>query len=462
MPASSPDHAAWRRSGGVYSRLAGRSLCLKQTAFSVPQYQPLADPGSPLRIALFTETFLPRIDGTVTRLCHTLRHLRQAGHRLLVIAPSGGLSDFEGARIHGVPGFPFPLYPELKLSIPRPSIGKVLAAFRPHLVHATHPVLLGSSAFHYSSKYGLPLVVSYHAHLPKWLHYYGLGRLEPLVWRLTRAAYNRADLVLATSGVVKKSLQEHGLERVQLWPYGVDTEGFHPRYASEQMRARLTQANSRDKLLLYVGRLSAEKNIEQCRPVLEALPGARLALVGDGPHRRKLEEHFAGTPTYFAGYMQGEELASAFASADVFFLPSRTETLGLVVLEAMASGCAVVAVAAGGITDIVQDGITGRLYQPGDEAGAIAAVRELLCDAAKREQLSTNARIDAERWGWAAATRRLETFYREVIRREEELPGRIAQRSVPDASPEEICAALQISRATLSRHTRAQKNGHQP
>lgn len=430
----------------------------QSAVFHVPQYPAPDDSGPPLRIALFTETFLPRIDGTVTRLCHTLRHLSHAGHRVLVVAPNGGLSDFEGARIHGVPGFPFPLYPELKLSVPRPSIGKTLAAFRPHLVHAANPVLLGSSAFRYSAKYALPLVVSYHAHLPKWLRYYRLGRLEPLVWRITRAAYNRADLVLATSRVVQAALQEHGLQRVQLWPRGVDTQGFHPSYASEQMRARLTQGHPGDKLLLYVGRLSAEKDIEQCRPILQALPGVRLALVGDGPHRRKLEEHFAGTPTYFAGYMRGEELAAAYASADVFFLPSRTETLGLVLLEAMASGCAVVAVAAGGISDIVQDGITGRLFKPGDEAGAIAAVRGLLHDSAKRDQISTSARLDAERWGWAAATRQLEGFYREVMRREQELPGRIAQRN--GALPEEICRDLQISRATLLRHTRARQNGH--
>src|SRR5271169_6478594 len=135
-----------------------------------------------LRIALFTETFLPRIDGTVTRLCHTIRYLRKAGHTVLVIAPEGGPADFEGARIHGVPGFPFPLYPELKLATPRPSNGKALAAFRPDLIHASQPTLLGTSAFYYSSELRVPLVISYHAQLAKWLYYYGLGRLEPLLW----------------------------------------------------------------------------------------------------------------------------------------------------------------------------------------------------------------------------------------------------------------------------------------
>ncbi|MCL5671823.1 MAG: glycosyltransferase, partial [Acidobacteria bacterium] len=201
-------------------------------------------------------------------------------------------------------------------------------------------------------------------------------------------------------------------------------------------------------------RLSAEKEIEQCRRVLEAAPGLRLALIGDGPHRPKLEEYFAGTPTYFAGYLKGTELAAAFASADVFFLPSRTETLGLVLLEAMAAGCPVVAAAAGGILDIVQDGVTGRLYDPGNPSGAIPAIQQLLSDPTHRERMRQRARLDAEQWNWAAATRQLEGFYRAVMNRERELPGQIREQSAPGASVEDICDTLQISRATFRRHTR--------
>jgi glycosyltransferase involved in cell wall biosynthesis len=207
---------------------------------------------------------------------------------------------------------------------------------------------------------------------------------------------------------------------------------------------------------LYVGRLSAEKEIEQCRAVLAALPGVRLALVGDGPHRRNLEQHFEGTPTYFAGYLRGEALGAAFASADVFFMPSRTETLGLVLLEAMASGCPVVAVAAGGIVDIVQDAVTGHLYDPGDASSAITAVRRLLGDVNHRERMRREARLDAEQWSWAAATRQLEGFYKNLIRREQQLPQQITEHSALGASVEDICEALHISRATLRRHARPQ------
>ena len=414
----------------------------------------------PLRIALFTERFLPKIDGIVTRLCHTIRQLRQSGQAVLVIAPQG-VSDFEGTPVHQVPGFNFPLYPDQILAIPRPSIGRALAAFQPDLIHAVNPVVLGVSAFFYSASRKVPLVVSYHTHLPKYLHYYGLGRLEPLMWWGIRTSYNRADLALVTSRAMQNDLQQQRIERVELWRRGVDTEVFHPRRASHEMRARLTQGHPEDKLLLYVGRLSAEKEIEKCRSVLEAVPGLRLALVGDGPHRRKLEEYFTNTPTYFAGYLKGVDLAAAFASADVFFLPSKTETLGLVLLEAMAAGCPVVAAGAGGILDIVQDGVTGRLYDPANPSGAIAAIRQVLDDRAHRERMSRQARLDAEQWSWAAATRQLEDFYRHVLRREQELPRQIAAQRAPGTSDDDICDTLQISRATLRRNMRPriQTNG---
>jgi glycosyltransferase involved in cell wall biosynthesis len=398
--------------------------------------------------------FLPKIDGVVTRLCHTFKHLVRFGHQVLVIAPEGGLTDYEGAQIHGVKGYTFPLYPDVKLAIPRPSIGKALQEFKPDLIHAIHPVVLGASAFHYSKRHNVPLVVSYHAQLDKYLHYYGFGKFEPLFWKGTRSAYNVSDLALATSQAMVDLLRRQGLKRVELWQKGVDTETFSPDKASREMRERLTQGHPEDKLMVYIGRLSAEKGIEACRPVLQALPGLRLALIGDGPHRDKLKEYFAGTPTYFPGFLKGNDLAAAYASADIFFMASRTETLGLVVLEAMAAGCAVVAADEGGIPDIVRDGVTGHLFKHGDQQTAIAAVRKLITDDAHREHMRREARIDAEKWSWAAATRQLEGLYRDLLAREQALQDRIAEYSGTDVSEEEICGALDISRATLRRHMR--------
>jgi glycosyltransferase involved in cell wall biosynthesis len=368
-----------------------------------------------MRIALFTETFLPKVDGIVTRLSHTVDHLQRLGDQVLVFSPDGGLTEHKGAKIFGIPGFPLPLYPELKLALPRPSIRQALEEFQPDLIHLVNPAVLGMGGLYYAKSLEVPLVASYHTHLPKYLEHYGLGMLEGVLWELLKAVHNQAAINLCTSTAMQQELTSHGIERVALWQRGVDTELFQPHLASSEMRSHLSQGQPDGPLLLYVGRLSAEKEIDRIKSVLQAIPQARLALVGDGPYRQELEKHFADTPTHFVGYLTGESLASAFASADAFIFPSRTETLGLVLLEAMAAGCPVIAANAGGIPDIVTDGVNGYLFDPFDPEGAIAATQRLLDHQSERETLRQNARLEAERWGWAAATQQLQEFYQSVL-----------------------------------------------
>jgi glycosyltransferase involved in cell wall biosynthesis len=369
-----------------------------------------------MRIALFTETFLPKVDGIVTRLRHTVDHLQRDGNQVLVVAPEGGIKEHKGAKVYGVSGFPLPLYPELKMALPRPAIGHALEEFQPDIIHVVNPAVLGLSGIFYSKVLKIPLVASYHTHLPQYLQHYGLGMLEGLLWELLKGAHNQAMLNLCTSTAMMAELTAHGIERVDLWQRGVDTELFHPDRASLEMRSRLSQNHLDSPLLLYVGRLSAEKEIERIKPILQAIPHARLALVGDGPHRSTLEKHFAGTNTLFVGYLMGEELASAFASADAFIFPSRTETLGLVLLEAMAAGCPVVAARSGGIPDIVTDGVNGYLFDPkANIQAAINATVLLLEQQQKAAIIRQNARQEAEKWGWSAATRQLQHYYQKVV-----------------------------------------------
>jgi glycosyltransferase involved in cell wall biosynthesis len=364
-----------------------------------------------MRIVLFTETFLPKVDGIVTRLRYTIEHLQRGGDQTLVVAPDGGLTEYQGARVYGVSGFPLPLYPELKLAIPPPKIGDVLEKFQPDIIHVVNPAVLGLAGLYYAKMMQVPLVASYHTHLPQYLQHYGLEVLEGVLWELLKASHNQAQLNLCTSTAMMQELTARGIERVNLWQRGVDTELFQPQARSRKMRDYLSQGCPDRPILLYVGRLSAEKQIEQINPILEAIPEARLALVGDGPYRQSLERHFAKTPTHFVGYLQGMELASAFASADAFILPSRTETLGLVLLEAMAAGCPVVAARSGGITDIVSEGVNGYLFDPADPQGAITATQRLLKTQGGERK---NARREAERWGWSAATHQLRNYYQAV------------------------------------------------
>jgi glycosyltransferase involved in cell wall biosynthesis len=368
-----------------------------------------------MRIALFTETFLPKVDGIVTRLRHTIEHLQRNGHQVMVFCPEVGLQEYQGAIISGVPAFPSPFYPELKMALPRPSIGKVIEHFRPDIIHVVNPAVLGLAGIFFAKQLNLPLIASYHTHLPKYIQYYGFGWCEGLLWELLKLGHNQAAINLCTSTVMVQELDSHGILGTALWQRGVDTESYHPSLANEQMRERLSQGHPTAPLLLYVGRLGAEKEIDRLKPILTAIPQARLAIVGDGPHREQLQAHFAGTNTHFVGYLQGQELASAYASADAFVFPSRTETLGLVLLEAMAAGCPVAAARSGGIPDIVTDGENGYLFDPLDEQGLIVATQKLLADPYQREKLRRQARLEAERWSWSAATQQLQDYYQKVI-----------------------------------------------
>ncbi len=369
-----------------------------------------------MKIAFFTETFLPKVDGIVTRLTKTVQHLVAAGDEVLIFCPEGAPDTYMGARVVGVPAMPLPLYPELKLALPRPAVAEALDRFQPDLVHVVNPAVLGLGGIWLAKTKAYPLVASYHTHLPKYLEHYGMGMLEPLLWELLKAAHNQARLNLCTSTAMVQELSEKGIQHTDLWQRGVDTELFQPSLRSEAMRARLLNGQSdTGKLLLYIGRLSAEKQIERIRPVLDAMPDARLALVGDGPYRQQLEKIFAGTPTHFVGYLAGQDLAAAYASGDAFLFPSSTETLGLVLLEAMAAGCPVVGANRGGIPDIVSDGVNGCLYEPNQAGSLTAAVERLLGDASQRAQLRQNAREEAERWGWAGATDQLRGYYRTLL-----------------------------------------------
>tara|TARA_B100000945_G_scaffold297587_1_gene276763 strand:- start:599 stop:1732 length:1134 start_codon:yes stop_codon:yes gene_type:complete len=374
-----------------------------------------------VKIAFFTETFLPKVDGIVTRLTKTIECLVKNGDEVIVFCPEGCPSNHKGAKIIGVAAMPLPLYPELKLGLPGPAVSDALEEFQPDLVHVVNPAVLGLGGIWLAKTNNIPLIASYHTHLPKYLEHYGMGMLEPLLWELLKAAHNQALLNLCTSTAMVKELESKGIRRTALWQRGVDTDSFRPEFRTNQMRKKLLgEYPDTDSLLIYVGRLSAEKQIERIKPVLENIPDASLALVGDGPYRNQLEKIFENTKTNFIGYLAGEELASAYASGDIFLFPSSTETLGLVLLEAMAAGCPVIGANKGGIPDIINDGINGCLYEPDQkdkgELSLIEATRRIIYNPDKKETMRLSAREEAEKWGWDKATLQLKNFYEKTLK----------------------------------------------
>ncbi|KAL3917430.1 MAG: hypothetical protein SGILL_004717 [Bacillariaceae sp.] len=261
------------------------------------------------------------------------------------------------------------------------------------------------AALFYARVMCIPIVMSYHTHLPSYAVNYlnFIPGIEKMSWEALRFVHSRADLTLVTSPQMKEELTSHGIPRVDVWRKGIDTERFDPKFKSEEMREKMSDENPNDFLMVYVGRLGAEKRLKDVKPMLEKMPNARFCVVGKGPQMEELQEYFKGTKTKFMGQMGGDELSQAFASPDAFIMPSDSETLGFVVLESMASGVPVVGARAGGIPSLIDDEKDGFLVEPGDIDTFVDRLKKLQ-NSKFREDMGKNARAEAERWGWEAAT----------------------------------------------------------
>ncbi|GEO25145.1 glycosyl transferase [Alicyclobacillus acidoterrestris] len=376
-----------------------------------------------MRIAMFTETFLPSTDGIVTRLRATLNYLEQEGHEVLMFAPSGAPAKYASATIVGIPAMPFILYPEKRYALPLPRIGRAIKRFQPDLIHAVNPAFLGLGGIYYAWRYHLPLIASYHTNVPAYARHYKLNFLEPALWWYFRTLHNRADINLATSRATMNELEKQGFLNLGLWERGVDVELFQQAKRSTEMRRRLApKAGPNDPVLLYVGRLASEKNIERIRPCLDEFPDLHLAIVGDGPYRRDLEQIFAGTNAHFTGYMHGAELAEAYASADAFLFPSTTETLGLVLFEAMATGLPVLAADSPPTREVLENGRAGFIFDSSSDTAMIECVRQLLTDDERRRAIQQRGLEIAKTLDWEGPSRQLLEHYEAVCKAHKLVP----------------------------------------
>lgn len=367
-----------------------------------------------MRIAIFAETFLPKWDGVTNTLCYLLDHLAARGHESLMFAPQGAPLSYAQTPIIGLPSFRFPLYPDLRLAKPTANVERELATFRPDVVHLANPASLGLVGLRAAQRLGTPAAASYQTDIPGYADKYGLPFLRGPIWAYFRWLHNQADLNLCPSRYTQSELAAHGFQRVRLWGRGVDANRFNPARRDPVWRARLSGGHPDAPLLLYVGRLAAEKRVDWLRPALDAIPQARLALVGDGPMRRELERLFPER-TVFAGYLRGDDLARAYAAADLFVFPSANETFGNVILEAMASGLPVVAPASGGPLDFVRHGQTGFLFAPGDIGSFVRSTGELVLDRGLRERMGTAGRTASENREWAGVLEALEQEYENLV-----------------------------------------------
>jgi len=392
----------------------------------------------PLTIALLVEpTPFTHVCGYANRFQEMLRYLKEFGDSVEIATPDDkpeAPKSFLGFPITTLEGKRLPLYKEVCLTMDfRRAAKKMLESLKPDVIHVSTPGFLSITAALYAKTMNIPLVMSYHTHLPVYADRY-LGWLPGSrvgSWLYIKALHNFADLTLVTSPQMLNEFREQGIKRVAVWPKGVDVETFNPKHRDAKTKVDVLKATDpEDSTLLYVGRLSVEKRLDELSHVLDRTPDTvKLALVGGGPHEDALKKHFQrfGDRVTFCGILRGEQLSKAYASADIFVMPSDSETLGFVVIEAMASGLAVVAARAGGIPSIVDHDKNGILAPPRDPKAFADAVLTLLQSKDRQTKLKHQARKDAEQWGWKQATGHLREKYADAINRHNGIQKLIAK-----------------------------------
>ncbi len=379
-----------------------------------------------MRVAIITESFPPDINGVAHCVLRVAELLASYGHHPLVIAPQppGERGACEVEKKKGAPSrdmFPFPVvrvpavplpgYPSFRLGLPSRRVRAALVRHQAEVVHLASPVFLGAHGAAVARQLGLPTIAVYQTDLPAYARAYRLGWAgEAFAWRWLRGIHNGAARTLAPSTVTATGLLGRGIDNVWLWGRGVDTRRFDPAKRSQELRTALL---AQDRLLVgYVGRLATEKRVEMLAGIT-ALAGVRLVIVGAGPAEAMLRQHMPDA--IFLGERRGEALAAIYASLDVFVHSGPYETFGQTMQEAAASGLPVIAPAAGGPLDLVDDGVTGYLVPPSDPDAFTAAVARLAADPAARAAFGAAGRRKVLSRSWPALTEELIGHYAAVL-----------------------------------------------
>lgn len=359
-----------------------------------------------MKIGIFTDTFTPQINGVTSILEELDRVLTRQGHEVFIFAPAYSRAQrSENGHIFRFPALTAYFHKDSRVVIP---YDRRASAVFPKLevVYSHTPVSMGLLALRVARKYHLPHVHTYHTLFTEYLHY--LPRLirptPKIAERISAAFCNRCDAITTPSHAMREELLRYGVTKpIYVLPFGVDIEPFE-RPMRTDVRATLGLAPD-EFFLLYAGRLGIEKNLHfllrAFRMILDRWSSPRpirLVLAGGGPHRSIFEEYSEELGlterVLFTGFIPRDELVDYYRAADLFVFASKTETQGLVLVEAMAAGLPAVAVRAMGVTDVVFDGETGVLV-PEDEALFTQAVIALLQDSERREQLRAGAKRKA-------------------------------------------------------------------
>jgi glycosyltransferase involved in cell wall biosynthesis len=371
-----------------------------------------------MRIAIFTDTFLPQVNGVANTLRKLGDYLEAERIEYIFIAPDQKIEQRIPYNIEAFFSTPFILYPECRFSLPNLlRMNKTLDEFKPDIIFLMTEFSIGFSGLTYGKKHGIPVVSNYSTNFTTILHNYKLGVFEKALEKYLIWFHNEADRSVTPSHESAKILKRFGVRQVSIFSRGIDYDRFTPEKRDMVFRKSCMD----DKiLLLYVGRLSPEKDLNILSESMQKLNEKhkdRIALVvtGEGPMKDELEQTMPDN-VIFTGYKKGDELAKIYASCDIFAFPSSFETFGNVVLEASASGLPVVGVDEGGVMELIDHGKTGYLAKAKDAESFTECLEKLIVNEGLRRSMSQSGRRNAKNRSWDSVFSDLMTIFREEIR----------------------------------------------
>lgn len=365
-----------------------------------------------------TESFLPSVNGVTNSVLQLVRTLKEAGHDVLIIAPRSPEPTFEGfpvIRTAAISLFGFPV------ALPLITMKSILRTYRPNVLHAAAPFLLGRQGLAVAEKLSIPSVAVYQTDVSGYLQRYGAKILTPLYNFLLRNIHSKATINLAPTAGAAQQLGKLGCPNVSVWGRGVDLDLFNPKKklapATRKLKLDIGVKPS-DLVVGYVGRLAPEKQIARFKEFTN-LENIQFVIVGDGYERERLENLFEGERVKFLGSKTGDELATAYAAMDVFVHCGEEETFGQTIQEAKSAGVTPIAPARGGPNFLIEDGLTGYLVDPSKPGAYRSALLKLVENSDLRERMALEARASMLGRTWKDNNEQMISHYESVIEAKE-------------------------------------------
>ena len=374
-----------------------------------------------VKIAIVTETYPPEVNGVASTIAKFIKGLVELGHDITLIRPRQGLKDKPKNEVNFkeilMVGIPIPGYSALRMGLPQKNrLIKQWTSERPSLVHIVTEGPLGWAALEAAKKLNIPICSDFRTNFDAYSTHYGLSFLKRPIQRYLRYFHNNCNFTMVPTQALKNQLLSHGFERLRVLARGVDTELFNPLKRCQELRKQWG-VQDHQKVVLYVGRLAAEKNlqvtVDAFRAMSQVNPNLKMVWVGDGPLKESLK--LSCPNSIFTGVQTGEALAAHYASGDLFFFSSLSETFGNVTLEAMASGLAVLAYDYAAARQFIDHGVNGFLANPNEANSFINQGLELLKDSVDLQNLRVQARQTTLEISWDKVTKKLENNYEDLI-----------------------------------------------